>query len=1007
MAVGGQGGRARQEGPAEAVDPGSGSRAAAAASAAGDGGLRGGAEGSEDAAGGDIAGGSDASGGESEGGDVEEGEYCAAVADADMQCDLDRQWKQVQASLQKAELLAAEKARVEARHRQVEGLERFLDRDLEERLRQAAADAQEAARKCDVEAMRQRLDRTHQELQATRPPPGVASARGGAPGGEGDGRGGGGGGGGGAGGGDGRRVLRVVVPTGTEPVSMFSPAFWSAFDPVAFPYGDGVFGLERDTRLTYPEWCRCLMAREELEYEVGEEHPAAEAATARSVASESPVPRWRRHPDLLTAQYCLWRRKAIIQGARHFVRTQRFSEGIGALANLKSEELVEAVAVLGKGAGLKEALTSEAVTANVKSALRSMLLSNASVVGSDAHRTALRHMSASYCRLFGPPLVFTTPNVADTRNVMVSLMYQGVELAGWRLLEDNAPAMPSTEEMLRRVAADPVAQATVTNLMLELFLEHVVGVLPGGVGAGVSDGVAGTGAVGAFGVVRAYFGPVESQGRGGIHPHIHLWLLHPMTSRFLARLREGDVEDLEELLRRWRAGVLARVGSVQFDAAEEVGRQLGLEGQERLPPLPLSDRDRARAYADGRLEEDDLAVEVRSFANASRLRLEKLCKKRQEQGRVGVPRVWEVRDGQRVKKEVGALRAEVARFEGVDLEREKETLHAVPVPQGPRRQRPFAPLAPPEPEPHEEGAAYPASRRVPLTGAHATLQPQYRRKPPYRTHEDGSAAMHFADDPAAEARSWARCFARDARRCFIQSHLHRCKPTCWKLSKGDEPKNCRVCRLGFFHEYETAVYSHPARKQPASSVVFRRLRAGKDLVLPEGARIGFDPTDAGPNPAGASLILDDVPAGGYGPWVHRGERYGRAGRVDVVRYHPYHGSTNPCGQVCLRCNLDVQCLDRVVSSLPGDEAVGFARRPQDLTAEPAPVGAEGGGVGDLVGEVAPGASEGGGELAGGGAVAVEGCPPEFPAFSLSRSSGRCAARQRSLSRPSWKRSGRK
>merc|ERR1712087_1036969 len=122
-----------------------------------------------------------------------------------------------------------------------------------------------------------------------------------------------------------------------------------------------------------------------------------------------------------------------------------------------------------------------------------MLLTNRDVVGSDAHRTTLRHISTSYTRLFGPPLIFTTPNIADTRNLMVSLMYEGASVQQWRLLEETAPVMPSTRDMLRRVAADPVSQAMVTNLMLELFLEHVVGVKAQRGATGVSDGVAATG----------------------------------------------------------------------------------------------------------------------------------------------------------------------------------------------------------------------------------------------------------------------------------------------------------------------------------------------------------------------------------------------------------------------------------------------------------------------------------------------------------------------------------
>ena len=152
----------------------------------------------------------------------------------------------------------------------------------------------------------------------------------------------------------------------------------------------------------------------------------------------------------------------------------------------------------------------------------------------------------------------------------------------------------------------------------------------------MSDGVAATGACGAFGFVRAYFGPVESQGRGGIHPHIHLWRLHPMTGAFLASLRAGDVEGLEERLRRWREAVLARVGSVQFDAAEEVGRQLGLDGPDRLPPLPLGPRDRRRAWADGKLEENDLSLKYRTIAGASRRQLGQLCKRAYDAGRRSV-----------------------------------------------------------------------------------------------------------------------------------------------------------------------------------------------------------------------------------------------------------------------------------------------------------------------------------------------------------------------------------
>ena len=48
---------------------------------------------------------------------------------------------------------------------------------------------------------------------------------------------------------------------------MFDSSFWTSVDPLRFPYGDGVFGLQRHVSLTYEEWVRYLLERVELEYD--------------------------------------------------------------------------------------------------------------------------------------------------------------------------------------------------------------------------------------------------------------------------------------------------------------------------------------------------------------------------------------------------------------------------------------------------------------------------------------------------------------------------------------------------------------------------------------------------------------------------------------------------------------------------------------------------------------------------------------------------------------------
>ena len=90
---------------------------------------------------------------------------------------------------------------------------------------------------------------------------------------------------------------------------------------------------------------------------------------------------------------------------------------------LTAEEMWQATASLGKNAGFKELLSGKEVPENVKRVVRHLLVCMGNVVGSNAHRTLLRHVNRNYCMCFDPPLVFTTPNVADVSHLVVRLMY--------------------------------------------------------------------------------------------------------------------------------------------------------------------------------------------------------------------------------------------------------------------------------------------------------------------------------------------------------------------------------------------------------------------------------------------------------------------------------------------------------------------------------------------------------------------------------------------------------
>jgi len=66
---------------------------------------------------------------------------------------------------------------------------------------------------------------------------------------------------------------------------------------------------------------------------------------------------------------------------------------------------------------------------------------------------------------------------------------------------------------------DPVAQALFSDMMMHLFLKHVLDVQPM-CQKRLSDGVAFSDFLCIFGFVDAYFAIVETQRRGGLHAHI-------------------------------------------------------------------------------------------------------------------------------------------------------------------------------------------------------------------------------------------------------------------------------------------------------------------------------------------------------------------------------------------------------------------------------------------------------------------------------------------------------
>ncbi|CAK9066078.1 unnamed protein product, partial [Durusdinium trenchii] len=414
------------------------------------------------------------------------------------------------------------------------------------------------------------------------------------------------------------RPQKLVVPSRDTPLSMFEPGTWAMAFPTLFPWGDGVPFLKRETSMEASEVFRYLLLREELQYSgeggVEDEVPALPRWSLSAARDDE----WLRHlfwgPDfwlmsveqLLPTLYDVQRRLTLMRTSKAYVKRSGFGRHCSVIASVTSEHLLKAMALHGEKADIRELLRSPDVG--------SVLQASSNVLGAEGHRSQIRLRGHAAGWHYGPSHIFVTPNLADSRaSLLLQLHLQGgsrveayeVDLA-WDL---EAPALPSLSAMRRILAADPVSQARFFDVMMTLFFEEILGTLPpltrasfrGGLARDFEDGFAASTHAGCFGDVAAFCGPLETQGRGSMHPHILVVLLgHDLGNRLRSVLATAARGELVIELERWSRAVLQAASRIRYDSQQALSQQL----EQEVCPLPLSENQRAacgRQYSDAPL----------------------------------------------------------------------------------------------------------------------------------------------------------------------------------------------------------------------------------------------------------------------------------------------------------------------------------------------------------------------------------------------------------------------
>lgn len=133
---------------------------------------------------------------------------------------------------------------------------------------------------------------------------------------------------------------------------------------------------------------------------------------------------------------------------------------------------------------------------------------------SNEERGVWRQEVYAMCQLFGFPHVFFTITPDDVNSL--TIMYYAGALDADVFFDGDCQSMPSRGARFQIVSKDPVADARYFGRMLGIVVRELLG-WSDSEGRSVQGG-------GVFGVTKAFFGVVETQGRGALHAHNLVWV---------------------------------------------------------------------------------------------------------------------------------------------------------------------------------------------------------------------------------------------------------------------------------------------------------------------------------------------------------------------------------------------------------------------------------------------------------------------------------------------------
>ena len=407
----------------------------------------------------------------------------------------------------------------------------------------------------------------------------------------------------------------LAVPTG-KPLSMFDPSALPAAY-TEFLFGDCVPFLKRATSVTCQQLFDALPSREELEYALPQDETPYRASGRSRFDS----------PEFYAVFASFLRSLKLLQSCKAAFDRPGFEKDVKIIASCTSSDFVEA-ALHPSQPRTNEDLIRTAGSEKVRTALRHLGFSTATVPLTDGNKMRLHHLGCAMNRAFGPLSMFHTHNYADNYSpeILTLLGSDGPHLAadrGSSSLTQNVE-MPTLQQMHKHTAASPRSTAKLFLLLEELSYRHLYRVdraffgrfrlNPVGGWKQREDDFASNGLRGIADFVQALLKVIEAQARGFAHGHgkthsvpdglttLETCLRGAVAEIANLELRSGahpaeaEVESLVSAkMQSHNERLLSSCSTRQYESSVLPARQLGQE----VRPAPFSEKQQRQSRYDG------------------------------------------------------------------------------------------------------------------------------------------------------------------------------------------------------------------------------------------------------------------------------------------------------------------------------------------------------------------------------------------------------------------------